>query len=203
MSAAALSPSSRSQVDAATSRLSTPLPMVALPCESRSTSSTRRGAAARAAARFTAVVVLPTPPFWLAMAMMRAMRMGLMGWKVGTGHYAGWGPDRGNPGPRTDDGAPGTLRPGPPGRAMGRSGFQHCQTTNGVFVLVETAMSCRTWVARESPLAPRQGPPVLTSRTNGATPMRTRHGPAHQACRGIQQRLRPAGRQVNPIASTV
>jgi hypothetical protein len=48
--------------------------MVALPCGSRSTSSTRLGVRASAAARFTAVVVLPTPPFWLAMAMMRAMR---------------------------------------------------------------------------------------------------------------------------------
>jgi hypothetical protein len=29
--------------------------------------------AARDAARLTAVVVLPTPPFWLAIAMMRFM----------------------------------------------------------------------------------------------------------------------------------
>ena len=43
-----------------------PLPMVALPCGSRSTSSTRRPSCARLAARLTAVVVLPTPPFWLA-----------------------------------------------------------------------------------------------------------------------------------------
>src|ERR1700693_780904 len=37
--------------------------------------STRRGgfwAAARQAARLTAVVVLPTPPFWFATAMIRA-----------------------------------------------------------------------------------------------------------------------------------
>src|SRR5512139_3802119 len=53
--------------------LSTPEAMVALPCGSRSTSSTLRLAAASEAARFTAVVVLPTPPFWLATAMMRAM----------------------------------------------------------------------------------------------------------------------------------
>ena len=44
---------------------------VALPCGSRSTSSTRRFIAARLAARLTLVVVLPTPPFWLATAMMR------------------------------------------------------------------------------------------------------------------------------------
>ena len=55
------------------SRLSTPLPMVALPCGSRSTSRTRLGVRASAAARLTAVVVLPTPPFWLATAMMRAV----------------------------------------------------------------------------------------------------------------------------------
>src|SRR5512132_150532 len=52
--------------------LSTPLPMVALPCGSRSTSSTRRSACARAAARLTLVVVLPTPPFWFTTASTRA-----------------------------------------------------------------------------------------------------------------------------------
>src|SRR5690554_1630388 len=52
-----------------------PAPMVALPCGSRSTSNTRFGVRASAAARLTAVVVLPTPPFWLATAMMRAMRL--------------------------------------------------------------------------------------------------------------------------------
>ena len=49
-----------------------PNPVVALACESRSTTSTRRPRAANAVARLTAVVVLPTPPFWLATAMMRA-----------------------------------------------------------------------------------------------------------------------------------
>jgi hypothetical protein len=34
----------------------------------------RRFVSASAAARLTAVVVLPTPPFWFAMAMMRVMR---------------------------------------------------------------------------------------------------------------------------------
>src|ERR1700691_5247002 len=36
-------------------------------------SRTRRRVAASDAARFTAVVVLPTPPFWFAMAMTRFM----------------------------------------------------------------------------------------------------------------------------------
>ena len=55
-----------------TVRGETPTPLLALPCGSRSTSSVRRSAAATLAARFTAVVVLPTPPFWLTTAMTRA-----------------------------------------------------------------------------------------------------------------------------------
>ena len=65
------SPSSTWYTVAASARLSMPAPVVALPCGSRSTSSTRRFIAARLAARLTAVVVLPTPPFWFATAMMR------------------------------------------------------------------------------------------------------------------------------------
>src|SRR5580700_7454324 len=42
-----------------------PSPVEALPCGSRSSSSTRSPTAARAVARLIAVVVLPTPPFWL------------------------------------------------------------------------------------------------------------------------------------------
>src|SRR5512142_1185373 len=49
--------------------------IVALPCASRSTSRMRRFVSASAAARLTAVVVLPTPPFWFAMAMMRVMNV--------------------------------------------------------------------------------------------------------------------------------
>src|SRR5512139_3721080 len=48
--------------------------MVALPCGSLSISSTLRCVAASDAARLTAVVVLPTPPFWLATAMTRFIR---------------------------------------------------------------------------------------------------------------------------------
>src|ERR1700733_150489 len=48
-----------------------PRPVEALPCGSRSTSRTFSPTAARAVARLIAVVVLPTPPFWLAMARMR------------------------------------------------------------------------------------------------------------------------------------
>src|SRR6516165_1116502 len=43
----------------------------AFPCGSRSTTSTRLPCRARQAARLTAVVVLPTPPFWLAIVMTR------------------------------------------------------------------------------------------------------------------------------------
>ena len=41
----------------------TPLPMVALPCGSRSINSVLRFVAASEAVRLTLVVVLPTPPF--------------------------------------------------------------------------------------------------------------------------------------------
>src|SRR5690606_6065625 len=54
--------------------LSMPEPMVALPCGSRSISRTRRLVATSEAARLMQVVVLPTPPFWLAIAKTLAMR---------------------------------------------------------------------------------------------------------------------------------
>src|ERR1700727_1186480 len=53
-----------------------PRPVEALPCGSRSTISTRSPTAASAVARLIAVVVLPTPPFWLAIAMMRGRGSG-------------------------------------------------------------------------------------------------------------------------------
>jgi len=49
-----------------------PSPVLALPCGSRSMISTLSPTAASAVPRLMAVVVLPTPPFWLAMARMRA-----------------------------------------------------------------------------------------------------------------------------------
>src|SRR6516162_4058537 len=45
---------------------------VAFAWESQSISRVGCSAAARQAARFTAVVVFPTPPFWLAIAITRA-----------------------------------------------------------------------------------------------------------------------------------
>src|SRR5438105_1090382 len=48
-----------------------PRPVEALPCGSRSTISTRSPIAASAVPRLMAVVVLPTPPFWLAIASTR------------------------------------------------------------------------------------------------------------------------------------
>ena len=50
---------------------STPSAVEALPCGSRSTTSTCRPCRARAAAMFTVVVVLPTPPFWFATVRTR------------------------------------------------------------------------------------------------------------------------------------
>src|SRR5271169_4420307 len=48
-----------------------PRPVEALPCGSRSTISTFSPIAASAVPRLIAVVVLPTPPFWLATARTR------------------------------------------------------------------------------------------------------------------------------------
>src|SRR6187431_2632954 len=50
-----------------------PRPVEALPCGSRSTISTASPMAARAVPRLIAVVVLPTPPFWLARAITRGV----------------------------------------------------------------------------------------------------------------------------------
>ena len=52
-----------------------PEPMVALPCGSKSTNSTRCPTLAKPAARFTVVVVLPTPPFWFATQKILAIRI--------------------------------------------------------------------------------------------------------------------------------
>src|SRR4051794_14704268 len=49
-----------------------PCDMVRLPCGSMSTHSTRCPSSANAAARFSVVVVLATPPFWFAKAMTLA-----------------------------------------------------------------------------------------------------------------------------------
>src|SRR3954453_3831456 len=54
-----------------------PRPVLALPCESRSTISTERPLAASAVPRLIAVVVLPTPPFWLATASTRPCPAGV------------------------------------------------------------------------------------------------------------------------------
>src|ERR1700690_1624157 len=61
---------------------STPSPVDALPCASRSIRSTCSPQAASAVARLMAVVVLPTPPFWLAIARMRGCRATTM---IGSG----------------------------------------------------------------------------------------------------------------------
>src|SRR5262249_21224956 len=63
-------PISASYVDSSTPLGSSPNDEVAFACGSRSTTSTRTPTA-RHEPRFTAVVVLPTPPFWLAIASTR------------------------------------------------------------------------------------------------------------------------------------
>src|SRR2546425_27187 len=52
---------------------SMPTPLVEFACGSASTSNVFRSAVASDAARLTAVVVLPTPPFWLAIAITRGI----------------------------------------------------------------------------------------------------------------------------------
>src|SRR5580692_10593854 len=51
-----------------------PRPLVAFDCGSQSTSRVLTSAAAREAAKLMAVVVLPTPPFWLATAITRPIK---------------------------------------------------------------------------------------------------------------------------------
>src|SRR4029077_4322003 len=55
-----------------------PRRLLALPCASRSITRMRRPAAASAVAKLIAVVVLPTPPFWLATAIIRARRAAIL-----------------------------------------------------------------------------------------------------------------------------
>ena len=64
-------PSKTSYVPRSTVRVAMPTPLVALPCGSMSMSRVGRSATATLAAAFTLVVVLPTPPFWLAIAYTR------------------------------------------------------------------------------------------------------------------------------------
>src|SRR3989442_10893691 len=52
---------------------SMPTPLVEFACGSASTSSVLRSAVASDAARLTAVVVFPTPPFWFAIARTSAI----------------------------------------------------------------------------------------------------------------------------------
>src|SRR6185436_8556560 len=56
-----------------------PRPVEALPCGSASNSSTFSPTAASAVPRLIAVVVLPTPPFWLATTNTRSDRSDLTG----------------------------------------------------------------------------------------------------------------------------
>ena len=70
-SANRISPSSASYTDGVPRRWSTPSAVLALPCGSRSITSTRTPCIASAAATLTVLVVFPTPPFWLATVITR------------------------------------------------------------------------------------------------------------------------------------
>src|SRR5713101_4513889 len=93
-----------------------PRPVLALPWGSASTISTRLPQAASAVARLTAVVVLPTPPFWLASAMMRAGCGGRLGLAAALTHDLRQTQD----GPRRVGSAGESLDPHPP--CFGRLG---------------------------------------------------------------------------------
>ena len=58
-------------IDVSRPRFSMPSPVEALPCGSRSMINVRWPSSARQAPTLMVVVVLPTPPFWLATAMIR------------------------------------------------------------------------------------------------------------------------------------
>src|SRR5580700_8026553 len=62
-----------------------PSPTESAPCGSKSTRRTRRPTSARAAPRLIVVVVLPTPPFWLQTATVRAGPCSISGSGLGKG----------------------------------------------------------------------------------------------------------------------
>src|ERR1700758_888197 len=64
-----------------------PSPTESAPCGSKSTSRTRRPCSARAAPRLIVVVVLPTPPFWLQTATVRAGPCSISGSGLGKAEY--------------------------------------------------------------------------------------------------------------------
>src|SRR5215212_10994459 len=74
-SASELSPTRASYTEGVPTLWSTPRAVLAFPCGSRSMTSVRSPYSARATPRFTVDVVLPTPPFWLAIVMTR-IRLG-------------------------------------------------------------------------------------------------------------------------------
>src|SRR5665213_1497226 len=69
-----------SYIESSKLRASIPRPVVALPWGSRSMTRTRNPSSASAAPRLTDVVVLPTPPFWLATARTRGSGLPEAAW---------------------------------------------------------------------------------------------------------------------------
>src|SRR5256885_2295010 len=66
-----------------------PRPVEALPCGSMSSTSVGSPTAARAVPRLIAVVVLPTPPFWLATTRMRGfLGCDMTGAQLSHNHYS-------------------------------------------------------------------------------------------------------------------
>src|SRR3954464_4206378 len=78
-----------------------PRPTDSAPCGSKSTSSTRRPYSASAAPRLIVDVVLPTPPFWLHSATMRAGPCPCTGGGSGAGFVPRGRPDEPAPDARS------------------------------------------------------------------------------------------------------
>src|SRR5262249_32051310 len=137
----------------------TPIPLDALACGSRSTSKVRRSDTANEAARFTAVVVLPTPPFWLAIAGARArFPPGQALWGAVGEVWVARDP-RARRGGRSRTNFPSSRRaPTDPGQALRSTGRDLVRTCFHVERLRRWERSCLRFRLRDDDPAVRLGP---------------------------------------------
>src|SRR5688572_9791782 len=138
-----------------------PRPLDAFACGSMSTTSVRCSETASEAPRLMAVVVFPTPPFWLAMAMTRDMSA--LRWGAGSGGSEGGGEytkpcrDRKSEGVDAPPVGPDSRLPPPlhmgTAQAMTRSRSARSRELLTVaFVLLATALGC----SGGEPIGPEQ-----------------------------------------------
>src|SRR5262245_47320384 len=93
-------------------------PVDAFPCGSRSITKTRLPCSARATAILTVVVVLPTPPFWLATQTIRhfgglGIVISPLGFRISTARRASWASGGSSVSRRANSS---TAGPGPAGK---------------------------------------------------------------------------------------